>query len=117
MLFFTEPSKKNVSRYSIMPSHLSLDAQKKTDTESRKLELLYDEYLQAMMINLIIKKKTEEQERLMVTQLSTVDQEINQDTKKLMKIKRREHDIINLNLAQKEIDEQLVEVAKCTSKI
>jgi hypothetical protein len=53
----------------------------------------------------------------MVTQLSTIDQEIDQDTKKLIKIKTREHDIINLKLVQKEIDEQLVAVAKCTSRI
>lgn len=100
-----------------MPSHSSVDAQKKIDTESRKLELLYDEYLQAMMMDLIIKKKTEERERLIVTQLSTVDQEVDQDTKKLIKIKTREHDIINLKLVQEEIDEQLVAVEKCTSKI
>lgn len=119
ILFITEPPKKKitVNRQSIMPSHSSVDAQKKIDTESRKLELLYDEYLQAMMMDLIIKKKTEERERLIVTQLSTVDQEVDQDTKKLIKIKTREHDIINLKLVQEEIDEQLVAVEKCTSKI
>ncbi|XP_012214733.1 uncharacterized protein [Linepithema humile] len=111
-----KPLKKKitVNRHSIMPSHVSLDAQKKMDTASRKLELLYDEYLQAMLTDLIIKKKTEEREHLMVRQLSTVDQEVDQDTNKLIKIKTREHDIVNLKLVQKEIDEQLVAVEKCT---
>jgi len=120
ILFFIESLKKKitVNRHSIMPLHVSLDVQKKIDsTDSRKLELLYDEYLQAMMMDLIIKKKTEEREHLIVTQLSTVDQEVDQDTKKLIKIKTREHDIINLNLVQKEIDEQLVAIAKYISKI
>ncbi|XP_070148715.1 uncharacterized protein [Polyergus mexicanus] len=97
------------SRQSIMPPHLSknLDTeykQKKADTECKEVELglLYDEYLQTMMMDLIIKKKTEEKKHLMITQLATIAQEIDQDTKKLMKIKSRERDIINLSLAQKE---------------
>lgn len=112
------------SRQSIMPPHLSknLDTecrQKKADTECKEVELglLYDEYLQAMMMDLIIKKKTEEKKHLMVTQLATIAQEIDQDTKKLMKIKSRERDIINLSLAQKEVDVQLAAVTECTSKI
>ncbi|XP_011265679.1 uncharacterized protein LOC105257030 [Camponotus floridanus] len=109
------------SRQSIMPSHLSknLDTeckQRKTDTECKEVELglLYDEYLQAMMMNLIIKKKAEEKKRLMITQLATIAQEIDQDAKKLMKIKSRERDIINLSIAQKEIDAQLAAVTECT---
>lgn len=112
------------SRQSIMPSHLSKNVdteckQKKTDAECKEVELglLYDEYLQAMMMNLIIKKKTEEKKHLMVTQLATIAQEIDQDAKKLMKIKSRERDIINLSLAQKEIDAQITAVTECTSKI
>lgn len=110
------------SRQSIMPLHLSKNVdteykQKKTDTECKEVGLLYDEYLQAMMMNLIVKKKGEEKKHLMVTQLATIAQEIDQDAKKLMKIKSRERDIINLSLAQKEIDMQLAAVTECTSKI
>lgn len=107
------------SRQSIMPLHLSKNVdteykQKKTDTECKEVGLLYDEYLQAMMMNLIVKKKGEEKKHLMVTQLATIAQEIDQDAKKLMKIKSRERDIINLSLAQKEIDMQLAAVTECT---
>jgi len=118
MSFFTEPSKKKItaSRHSIMPLQVSVDAQKKIDAE-RKLHLLYDKYLQAIGTELIIKKKTEERKHLLVTQLATMDQELDQITKKLIKIKTRERDIINLTLVQTEIDKQLVEINKCLSKI
>lgn len=98
-----------------MPLHLS----KNVDTEWKEVEfgLLYDEYLQATLMDLIIKKKTEEKKHLMVTQLATIAQEIDQDTKRLMKLKIRECDIINLCLAQKEVDAQLAAVKECTSKI
>jgi hypothetical protein len=103
-----------------MPSQLSLDTtQKKIDTESKEIELglLYDAYLQTIMLDLIMKKKTEEKKCLLITQLVTVAQEIDQDTKKLIKIKTRERDIINLSLAQKETDAQVIAITKCTSKI
>jgi len=111
------PKKKiAIGRQSVMPLQLSLDTQKKMDTECKELELglLYDEYLQTIMIDLIMKKKTEEKKRLLVTQLATVAQEIDQDAKKLIKIKTRERDIINLSTAQKEADAQLIAVTKCT---
>ncbi|XP_029156785.1 uncharacterized protein LOC114929360 [Nylanderia fulva] len=100
------------SRQSTMPLHLS----KNVDTESKDIEfgLLYDEYLQAMMMDLIIKKRTEEKKHLMVTQLATIVQQIDQDTKKLIKLKIRVRDIINLSLAQKEVDAQLAAVKECT---
>ena len=109
------PLKKKItvnSRQSIMPLHLS----KNVDTECKEVEfgLLYDEYLQATLMDLIIKKKTEEKKHLMVTQLATIAQEIDQDTKRLMKLKIRECDIINLCLAQKEVDAQLAAVKECT---
>ncbi|KAL6261367.1 hypothetical protein P5V15_006465 [Pogonomyrmex californicus] len=109
------PRKKiPVSRQSIMP--LQLNSQKKIDTECKELELglLYDEYLQTVMMDLIMKKKTEEKKCLMIRQLATVAQEIDQDTRKLIKIKTRERDIMNLSLAQKETDAQLIAITKCT---
>lgn len=118
---FQKVSKKKIAggKQSIVPtaynqSQLSLDAQRKIDSEELELGLFYDEYLQSIMMDLIIKKKVEEKKRLMVIQLATVAQEIDQDTQKLMKIKARERDIINLSLAQKEADAQLIEVSKCT---
>lgn len=119
-LFIEIPRKKiAVNKQSIVPSQLSLDTQKKTDIECKELELglLYDEYLQAIMMDLIMKRKTEEKKRLIITQLVTVEQEIDQDMQKLIKIKTRERDIINLSLAQKETDAQLIAVTKCTGKI
>jgi len=115
---FIEVSKKKIAgKQSIVPSQLSLDSQKKVDSEELELGLLYDEYLQTIMMDLIMKKKIEEKRRLMVTQLATVAQEIDQDIQKLIKIKTRERDIINLSLAQKEADAQLIAVTRCTSKI
>ncbi|XP_014470694.1 PREDICTED: uncharacterized protein LOC106742352 [Dinoponera quadriceps] len=104
------------SRQSIMPSQSLLDIQKSTDTESKDLELslLYDEYLRSMLTNLIIEKKTEEKKHYMITQLATITQEIDQDMKKLIKIKTREQDIKNLSLEQTETDVQLAAIIKCT---
>jgi len=117
-LFIEIPKKKiTVGKQSIVPSQLSLDSQKKVDSEELELGLLYDEYLQTIMMDLIMKKKVEEKRCLMVTQLATVAQEIDQDMQKLIKIKTRERDIINLSLAQKEADAQLIAVTRCTSKI
>lgn len=120
-LFIEIEKKKNtVGKQSIIPSQLSLDTtQRKIDTESKEIELglLYDAYLQTIMLDLIMKKKTEEKKCLLITQLATVAQEIDQDTKKLIKIKTRERDIINLSLAQKETDAQVTAITKCTSKI
>lgn len=112
------PRKKiAVGKQSIISSQL--DIQKKTDTECKELELglLYDEYLQTIMMDLIMKKKIEEKKRLIITQLVTVEQEIDRDIQKLIKIKTRERDIINLSLAQKEADAQLITVTKYTGKI
>ncbi|XP_012542871.1 uncharacterized protein LOC105840463 isoform X2 [Monomorium pharaonis] len=107
-----------VGKQSIVPSQLSMDTFKKMDVESKEIELglLYDEYLQTIMLDLIMKKKTEEKRQLLVTQLATVAQEIDQDTKKLIKIKTRERDIINLSLAQKEVDAQLIIITKCINE-
>jgi len=116
-LFIEVSKKKIVGKQSIVPSQLSLDSQKKVDSEELELGLLYDEYLQTIMMDLIMKKKIEEKRRLMVTQLATVAQEIDQDIQKLIKIKTRERNIINLSLAQKEADAQLIAVTRCTSKI
>lgn len=120
MVFLELPKKKIAAsnRQSIMPSQLPLDVQKKVDTESKELELgfLYDEYLQTIMMDLVIKKKIEEKKHLTIAQLATIAREIDQDTTKLIKIKTREHDVVNLSLAQKEIDMQLAAVTKYTSK-
>lgn len=95
-----------------MTSRQSADIQKKADIEAKEIELglLYDEYLQTIMMDLIVKKKTEEKKNLMVTQLATLTQEIDQDMKKLIQVKQREHDIIHLSLAQKEVDAQLTAI-------
>ncbi|EGI66586.1 hypothetical protein G5I_04918 [Acromyrmex echinatior] len=109
------PRKKIVvDKQPIMPSQIILDAQKKTDSEELELGLLYDEYLQTMMMDLIMKKKILEKKRLMIMQMAAMAQEIDQDTQKLIKIKTRERDIINLSLAQKEADVQLIAMTKYT---
>lgn len=111
------PRKKIVvDKQPIMPSQIILDAQKKTDSEELELGLLYDEYLQTMMMDLIMKKKILEKKRLMIMQMAAMAQEIDQDTQKLIKIKTRERDIINLSLAQKEADVQLIAMTKYTDE-
>ncbi|KAL0112083.1 hypothetical protein PUN28_013365 [Cardiocondyla obscurior] len=97
-------------------SSMLLEEQKKMHTEHEEnieLGLLYDKYLQTIMMDLIIKKKTEEKKKQIVTQLATVAQEVDRDMQKLIKIKTRERDIINLSLAQKEVDAQLIAVTRC----
>lgn len=95
-----------------------MDAQRKTDIESKEIELklLYDEYLQNNMMHLMMQKKNKEEEQFVIAQLATIAQELDQDTQKLMKIKQRERDIINLHSAQEEIDVQMAAVTKYTSK-
>ncbi|XP_077257049.1 uncharacterized protein LOC143894557 isoform X2 [Temnothorax americanus] len=107
------------NRTTMMPSdiaQLQMISKKKADTDAKDVELglLYDEYLQTITMDLIMKKKTEEKKRLMVEHVATVAKEIDRDTQKLMKIKARERDIITLSLAQKEADAQLIAVTRCT---
>lgn len=104
------------NRQSIIPAQVSLDAQRKTDIESKEIELklLYDEYLQNNMMHLMMQKKNKEEEQFVIAQLATIAQELDQDTQKLMKIKQRERDIINLHSAQEEIDVQMAAVTKYT---
>ncbi|KYN04008.1 hypothetical protein ALC62_04772, partial [Cyphomyrmex costatus] len=109
------PKKKiAVDKQPIMPSQIVLDAQKKLDSEELELGLRYNEYLQIMMMDHILKKKIQEKSRIMVMLIAAIGQEIAQDTQKLIKIKTRERDIINLSLAQKEADDQLIAVTKYT---
>ncbi|XP_018315355.1 uncharacterized protein [Mycetomoellerius zeteki] len=111
------PRKKiAIDKQPIVPSQIMLDTQKKMDSEELELGLLYDEYLQTLMMDLVMKKKILEKKRLMVMQIAALAQEIDQDTQKLIKIKTRERDIINLSLAQKEADVQLIAVTKYTDE-
>ncbi|XP_018393999.1 PREDICTED: uncharacterized protein LOC108772857 isoform X2 [Cyphomyrmex costatus] len=112
------PKKKiAVDKQPIMPSQIVLDAQKKLDSEELELGLRYNEYLQIMMMDHILKKKIQEKSRIMVMLIAAIGQEIAQDTQKLIKIKTRERDIINLSLAQKEADDQLIAVTKYTEPL
>ncbi|KAG7211458.1 hypothetical protein KM043_010740 [Ampulex compressa] len=101
-------------RPSILPSQISVEGQKKAENDfnDMELKLLYDEYLQSIMAEIVIQKKTQEKKNLILTQLATIAMESDQDEEKLFKLKTRERDIINLIKVQNKLDEQLVEVTE-----
>ena len=84
------------------------------DCNDTELMLLYDEYLQNIMMDIILKKKAEDMEKLYVSRLAAMAEERERAEEKLFKLKTRKRDIINLTKAQNEIDSQLVDVNKYT---
>lgn len=94
------------------------DGTKIMDSECNdvELKLLYDQYLQRIMTEIILKKKTEEKEKLFLSQLATIAKEYDHNEEKLFKLKTRERDIINLTKIQNDIDSQILDVNNCTSK-
>ncbi|CAL7935256.1 unnamed protein product [Xylocopa violacea] len=89
---------------------------KDVDCNDMELKLLYDQYLQKIMTQLILEKKQEEKEKLFLSQLATIDKEYDHNEEKLFKLKTRELDIINLNKIQNEVDLLLSDVKTCTKR-
>ncbi|XP_012137864.2 uncharacterized protein LOC105662135 [Megachile rotundata] len=104
-----------MDRSSIAPAPSILEASKLSDTESSdvELKLLYDEYLQKIMMEIILKKKAEEREQLFLSQLATIAKEYDHNEEKLFKLKTRERDIINLTKIQNNIDAQITDINNC----
>ena len=84
------------------------------DCNDIELMLLYDEYLQNIMTEIILKKKAEDMEKLYVSQLAAMAKERERNEEKLFKLKARERDVINLTNAQNEIDSQILHANKYT---
>lgn len=111
------PKKKiTLDRTSISSMQSMADGTKIMDSECNdvELKLLYDQYLQKIMTEIILKKKTEEKEKLFLSQLATIAKEYDHNEEKLFKLKTRERDIINLTEIQNEIDSQILDVNNCT---
>ncbi|XP_029032448.1 uncharacterized protein LOC114871115 [Osmia bicornis bicornis] len=85
------------------------------DSESNdvELKLLYDEYLQNTMTEIILKKKAEERKQLFLSQLATIAKECEHNEEKLFELKTRERDIINLTKIQNDIDKQITDINNC----
>ncbi|XP_076248483.1 uncharacterized protein LOC143188227 [Calliopsis andreniformis] len=99
-----------------MDRTISLRQPLERDNESKdtELKLLYDEYLQKIMTEIILKKKLEEKEKLFLSRLATVAKECDSNLEKLFKLETRERDIIYLTKIQNDIDAQIIEVNKVT---
>lgn len=86
------------------------------ENEDTEISLLYNEYLQNLMTEIILKQKIQEREKLITTKLATTAKEIDENRKKLFELKTRERDIVQLTMLQNKIDSQLVDIKKCHSK-
>ncbi|KZC03898.1 PREDICTED: uncharacterized protein LOC107193790 [Dufourea novaeangliae] len=98
-------------RLSMLPQQF---IEESADNEDVDLNLLYNEYLQNLMTEIILKKKKQKMEKLIVSQLATMAKEIDHNKEKLFELKTRERDIIHLTKLQNEIDSQIAEVKNCT---
>ncbi|CAK9803572.1 hypothetical protein ANTPLA_LOCUS3695 [Anthophora plagiata] len=107
-------NKFTMDRVSLCPTQIQLDGTVDSELDDIELKLLYDEYLQNIMTEIILKKKAEEKEKLYLSQLATIAKECEQNEEKLFKLKIRERDIINLTKIQNEIDSQIIDVHNCT---
>ncbi|XP_054013098.1 uncharacterized protein LOC128894970 [Hylaeus anthracinus] len=77
-----------------------------------ELDLLYNEYLQLMMIEVILKKKMEKKEKQFSSQLAKITEEIDGNEQILFKLKTRKRDIEYLTKLQNDIDSQIINVKK-----
>lgn len=89
---------------------------RENDSNDIELKLLYDQYLQSLMTEIILKKKAEEEGKLFLSQLTAISKERDCNEDKLFKLKTRERDIINLTKMQNDIDFQVKDVTRFTGK-
>lgn len=108
----SQEKKLGSSRQSLLPSQLLLESSKEAEARSKDMELkcLYNDYLQAMMLEHITKKKSEEVKNMVVRQLANIAKECEQAEEKLLKLKRRERDIKHLSIVQAELDSQIADL-------
>lgn len=105
-------------RQSIMPSSQSqsfLDTTRRPEVENKdqEMKLLYDKNLQTIMIELLMKKKLEEIENAMVSQLGMLSKEEDAIDSQLLAMKSKETDLRNLTELQESIDSQIIEIVAC----
>lgn len=107
-----------MDRSFMAPTQMLSEGNNIIDSESNdvELKLLYDEYLQNIMTEIILKEKAEERKQLFISQLATIAEECEHNEEKLFKLKTRERDIINLTKIQNDIDKQITDVNNCISK-
>ena len=77
------------------------------DTE---LGLLYDNYLQTLMTDILLKKKGTEKENKILNQLGSINKEQYLGNEKLAKMKAREKDIRYLSALQNTLDILVTEI-------
>lgn len=107
-----------LDRMSIFSTQSLLDVTKMTvpECDDTEMKLLYDQYLQNMMLEVILKKKAKEKAELFLCQLATITKEYEHNEDKLFKLKTRERDIINLIKIQNDVDSQIIDVNNCTKE-
>ncbi|XP_047364772.1 uncharacterized protein LOC124955018 [Vespa velutina] len=104
--------KKTMSRHSMLPSHILLESSKEEEarTKDMELKLLYNDYLQVIMLEHLTKNKSEDMKKTIIRQLADIARECASDEEKLLKLKTRERDIMHLSIAQTELDAQIEEI-------
>lgn len=107
-----------MDRTSMFPTQSLLDTTRITDTDCNDIELklLYDQYLQKILTERILRRKAEEREKLFLSQLATIAKDWDCNVEQLFKLKTRERDITNLTKAQNDIDSQIIDVNNSTGK-
>ncbi|XP_076286619.1 uncharacterized protein LOC143212110 [Lasioglossum baleicum] len=91
------------NRFSIFQSQ----SDKCFDEEDTEMKLLYDKYLQGLMVEIILRQRTQEKEKLIISQLASMREELDRNKEKLFELKTRQRDISYLTNLQNEIDLQI----------
>ncbi|XP_015122967.1 uncharacterized protein LOC107045276 [Diachasma alloeum] len=101
----------NMTRISIMPTS-QLDSTRRLESEAHnnELGLLYDKYAQTLAEEHIVRKKIEEREKIIVTQLSALAKEQEQCDQKLYDIRMKQLEVSALNDIQRSSDAQIKEI-------
>ncbi|XP_076622982.1 uncharacterized protein LOC143342712 [Colletes latitarsis] len=100
---------QNVGPRKVLLDRLSVFSTQSVDTDcnNTELQLLYDEYLQRIMIENILEKKAQKKKKSFSLQLAKIAKELDHVEEKLFKLETRERDIINLTKLQNDIDKQI----------
>lgn len=101
------------SRSSLVSSSLGPSfGSKKSEVDSAETELgfLYDNYLQTLMTDVLLKKKAHEKENKILNQLGSINKEQDLGNEKLAKMKAREKDIRYLSILQNTLDMLVTEI-------
>ncbi|XP_076285938.1 uncharacterized protein LOC143211822 [Lasioglossum baleicum] len=86
---------------------------KSFDEEDTEMKLLYDTYLQRLMVEILLKQKAQKKKKLMVSQLASMAEEIHLNKEKLFELKTRHRNIRYLTNLQNEVDLQTDDIKNC----